>query len=75
MGFRTVAIARGEDKRALALELGAHHHVDSTREDVGAALQALGGARLVLATVTHADAMNAAIAGLGRNGALMVLGA
>lgn len=30
LGFRTVAISRGEDKRAL--ELGAHAYVDAGRE-------------------------------------------
>ena len=74
MGFRTVAVARGADKRALALELGAHHYVDSTSEDVAAVLTALGGARVILATVTSAEAMNAASGGLGRNGVLIILG-
>ena len=44
MGFETVAIARGADKEADAKELGAHHYIDSTRSDVAAALQKLGGA-------------------------------
>src|SRR3954464_1845147 len=48
MGFETVAIARGADKAADAKELGAHHYIDSTAGDVAAALQALGGASVVL---------------------------
>jgi D-arabinose 1-dehydrogenase-like Zn-dependent alcohol dehydrogenase len=36
MGFRTVAIARGRDKHALASQLGARHYIDSDAEDVGA---------------------------------------
>jgi D-arabinose 1-dehydrogenase-like Zn-dependent alcohol dehydrogenase len=75
LGFETVAIARGEDKRDLALKLGAHHYLDSTAQDVGAALTALGGASLILATVTSAAAMTAAIGGLGRRGKLVVVGA
>jgi D-arabinose 1-dehydrogenase-like Zn-dependent alcohol dehydrogenase len=75
MGFRTVAIARGEDKRDLALELGASTYVDSTRENVADALGRLGGARVVLATVTDASSMSAAIGGLGADGELLVLGA
>jgi len=74
MGFRTVAIARGKDKEPLAKELGAWRYVDSQAEDPGAALAALGGARVVLATVTAADAMSSTIAGLGPNGSLLVLG-
>jgi len=31
MGCNTVAIARGADKRAFAIELGARHYIDSTR--------------------------------------------
>lgn len=74
-GFRTVAIARGRAKQELALRLGAHHYIDSTSEDVAAALNALGGARVVLATVTSADAMSATFNGLGRRGRLIIVGA
>jgi alcohol dehydrogenase/propanol-preferring alcohol dehydrogenase len=74
MGFRTVAIARGQDKAALAKQLGAHHYIDSKVEDVAAALQALGGARVILATVTSGKAMSAAVGGLGLNGKLVMVG-
>src|SRR6185437_8486267 len=33
MGFKTVGIARGKDKEALARELGAHHYIDSQGQD------------------------------------------
>ena len=72
MGFATVAIARGQDKAALARELGARHYIDSQAEDVAAALQRLGGARVVLATVTSGPAMQAAIGGLKVNGQLII---
>ena len=75
MGFRTVAIARGKDKAALALQLGAHQYIDSTDQDVAADLAKLGGARVIIATVTDAKAMNSVIPGLGVNGKLIVLGA
>jgi D-arabinose 1-dehydrogenase-like Zn-dependent alcohol dehydrogenase len=75
MGFRTVAIARGADKEPLARELGAWRYVDSRAEDPAAALQKLGGAKVVLATVIASDAMSAAVGGLGVDGTLMVLGA
>jgi alcohol dehydrogenase len=48
MGFERIAIARGADKEANARELGAHHYIDSTAGDDAAALQALGGAEVVL---------------------------
>ena len=74
MGFNTVAIARGADKAELAKQLGAAHYIDSTRENVAEALQALGGAKVVLATVTNADAMSATVNGLGRRGELIIAG-
>ncbi|MGC1579249.1 MAG: alcohol dehydrogenase [Beijerinckiaceae bacterium] len=74
LGFRTAAIARGADKEALARKLGAHHFIDSATEDVAAALNRLGGARAVLATVTSANAMTPAIDGLAVRGRLIVVG-
>jgi alcohol dehydrogenase/propanol-preferring alcohol dehydrogenase len=75
MGFRTVAIARGEDKRPLATELGAWRYVDSRAQDPAAALAELGGAKVVLATVTSGEAMSVTLGGLSVNGTLVVLGA
>lgn len=75
MGFRTVAIARGTDKEQLARDLGAHEYIDSTSQDVAAELQKLGGARVVLATVTNADAMAATVGGLSARGELVIVGA
>lgn len=75
MGFETVAIARGTAKQAQALSLGAHHYLDSTATDVAAALQALGGATTILATVTAPDAMSAAVGGLRPRGRMVVVGA
>ncbi len=74
MGFNTVAIARGADKAKFAHELGARHYIDSTREDVAESLRKLGGARVILATVTDAGAMSAAIGGLGYKGEFVILG-
>src|SRR5258706_12902318 len=74
-GFRTVAIARGKDKEALARELGAHHYVDSETQDPAEELKRLGGARVILATVTSGKAMTAVLGGLGIDGKLVVLGA
>ncbi|MCC9311461.1 alcohol dehydrogenase catalytic domain-containing protein [Kitasatospora sp. RB6PN24] len=74
MGFRTIAIARGREKEPLAHELGADHYIDSTAGDVAQALQALGGAKVVLATITNSDAMSATIDGLARRGELVIVG-
>jgi D-arabinose 1-dehydrogenase-like Zn-dependent alcohol dehydrogenase len=75
MGFRTVGIARGKDKEALARQLGAHHYIDSQAHDPAAELQKLGGAKVIIATVTNGQAMSAVQAGLGLNGTLVVIGA
>src|SRR5215470_17766546 len=52
MGFEVAAIARGADMVELAEKLGAHHYIDSTATDAGAALQALGGAKVILITAS-----------------------
>ncbi len=75
MGFKTVAIARGGDKEALAKQLGAQHYIDSQAQNPAAELTKLGGAAIILATVTNGEAMSATIGGLGNDGKLMVLGA
>src|SRR5204862_849852 len=75
MGFKTVGIARGSDKEPLARKLGAQHYIDSQAQDPAAELQKLGGAKVILATVTNGDAMSAVQGGLGRNGTLVVIGA
>jgi D-arabinose 1-dehydrogenase-like Zn-dependent alcohol dehydrogenase len=74
MGCHTVAVARGEDKEPLSRQLGAHHYIDSSAQDVAAELTKLGGARVILATVTDAKSMSAAIGGLGIDGKLFVVG-
>ncbi|HEX4018147.1 MAG TPA: alcohol dehydrogenase [Frankiaceae bacterium] len=75
MGFETVAIARGADKADFAHQLGAHHYIDSTSQDVAQELTKLGGASVVLATVTNGPAMAATVTGLRPHGELVVLGA
>jgi D-arabinose 1-dehydrogenase-like Zn-dependent alcohol dehydrogenase len=75
MGFEVVAIARGQEKGPLAKELGAHHYIDSTASDVAQELTKLGGAQVVLVTVTAADAMTTPLGGLKPRGQLVIVGA
>jgi D-arabinose 1-dehydrogenase-like Zn-dependent alcohol dehydrogenase len=72
MGFATVAINRGNDKEALARQLGAHHYIDSVAQDAVTELQKLGGARVILATAPNAQAITALIDGLSPSGTLLV---
>jgi D-arabinose 1-dehydrogenase-like Zn-dependent alcohol dehydrogenase len=73
-GYRTVAIARGQDKAALAKQLGAHVYIDSTKQDAMAELQKLGGAVVILSTVTDAATLAAAVGGLAPDGKLIIVG-
>jgi alcohol dehydrogenase len=74
-GFRTVAVNPGRDKENLARSLGAHDYIDNAAADPAKALQAMGGAKAILATVTSAQAMQAIAGGLGPNGTMMMIGA
>jgi len=74
-GFRTVAIARGADKGVLAHKLGAYRYIDSTVENAAEELTKLGGARVILATVTDSKTMSNAVGGLGADGKLLIVGA
>ncbi len=74
MGCKVVAIARGKEEEPLARQLGAHYHIDNKTQDPAAELQKLGGAKVILATVTSADAMKAVLGGLGVHGKLMIIG-
>ncbi|HET7313466.1 alcohol dehydrogenase [Salinisphaera sp.] len=75
MGFHTVALSRGTDKKDLALELGADRYIDTEAEDAVEALGKLGGARLIVATAPNPKLMSSVIDALSVNGQLLVLGA
>jgi NADPH2:quinone reductase len=73
-GYETVALSRSPDKHEYALELGADHFVDASEEDPAEALQALGGARVVLGTAPSAAAAESIVGGLGVDGELVMVG-
>ena len=73
-GFHTVAIARGQGKGVLAKELGAHQYIDSTTQNVAEELQKLGGADVILSTLTDAASLAVAVDGLAPQGKLIILG-
>ncbi|MFZ1175932.1 MAG: alcohol dehydrogenase catalytic domain-containing protein [Mycobacterium sp.] len=74
MGFETIAIARGAAKAEDVRRLGAQHYIDSTSNDVAAALQALGGAAVVLGTAGNSAAMADTVSGLLPRGELITIG-
>lgn len=75
MGFYTVAIARGKDKEPLAKKLGAKLYIDSESQDPVAELKKLGGAKLILSTITHSKSMSSVVDGLAIDGTFLVVGA
>ena len=74
-GCEVTALSRGTDKEDLAFDLGADHYIDTTASDPAEALQALGGADVILATAPNSEAISALVGGLGRDGTLMVVAA
>jgi len=73
MGLEVVALSTSTDKEALAHDLGATHFVDASSTDAAEALQARGGADLILATAPNADAITSVVGGLGRDGSLVIV--
>jgi alcohol dehydrogenase, propanol-preferring len=74
MGFEVVAIARGADQAQLAKKLGAHHYVDNTASNPAEALQALGGAKVILITASGGKTVAETFNGLRPGGVSIVLG-
>src|ERR1700734_4016096 len=66
--------ALGPNKEHLAPKLGAHIHINAKDEDVGAALQKLGGADVILATAPSGAAIASLLPGLSVRGKLVVVG-
>jgi propanol-preferring alcohol dehydrogenase len=75
MGAEVAAVARGTQKAEVALDLGAHHYIDSTTGDPGEKLRDLGGADVILATASSGASVSALITALTYGGRLMVVGA
>ena len=73
MGARVIAVARGADKLAVAKAAGADHLIDSDREDIKAAVKALGGADVVYDPV-GGDAFKAALGACNREARVIVIG-
>src|SRR5215469_10747460 len=74
MGFEVAAIARGSGTAELAKKLGAHHYIDSAATDPAAALQALGGAKVILITASGGKTVAATFKGLRPGGVSIDVG-
>src|SRR5499427_5066156 len=75
MGFEVAAISRGAETAPLAKKLGAHHYIDSASTDPAAALQALGGAHVILVTAASGAVVSETFMGLRPNGVSVLVGA
>ena len=73
MGFKTVAISRGEDKKTLAEKFGAHFYKNTEKEDLAKELQKLGGAKAILATAPNNKIISGLINGLSFEGKLVII--
>lgn len=73
MGYNVVALSSGASKKDFATKLGAHHYVDTSKEDPSEALQVWGGAALIVATAPNPKAISPLVSGLGPRGKLLVL--
>jgi alcohol dehydrogenase len=74
MGFRTVAIGRGDNIADDIRRLGAHLYIDARAEDAAARLKAMGGAQIIMSTITDSAAVSALLSGLAPHGKLLVVG-
>ena len=73
MGYRVVALSSGASKELLARELGAHEYIDGSQVDQAEALQALGGAKVIMCTANAPELMQKLIPGLAVDGTLLLL--
>jgi D-arabinose 1-dehydrogenase-like Zn-dependent alcohol dehydrogenase len=74
MGFHTVVLGRGTEKEALARQLGAKEYLDTRSPDWVDGLTRQGGAHVILATATDANAIRDTIPGLSVRGRLIIAG-
>lgn len=74
MGFRVIAIGRGQDIAADALTLGAHRYIDTEQENAAEILARMGGAKAILSTPVQAAPVAALLPGLAPEGRLVLLG-
>lgn len=73
MGYRTVALSRGTDKKDFAMKLGATDYIDTSAEDVAKALQDIGGAALIVVTAPNPKVISPLVGGCKALGKVLVL--
>jgi alcohol dehydrogenase len=74
MGLKVVAVGRGADIAEDVKRLGAHFYVDTNNDDPVARLQAMGGAQLILTTITNSAEASKLVGALAPQGKFLVVG-
>lgn len=74
MGAEVIAVTGSPDKEHLARELGAHYTVNSTERNLIRELRFLGGADLIVTTISDPREIERCIYGLAPDGTLVLAG-
>lgn len=73
MGYRTVALSSSPAKKEMAHQLGASDYIDGSKVDQADALQALGGAKVIMCTAPNTEVIQKLLGGLSVGGQLLLL--
>lgn len=73
MEYRVVALSSGSDKKEFATQLGAHHYIDTSQQDVAQGLEKLGGADMIVSTAPNPKSIGGLVGGLAPSGKLVLL--
>ena len=74
MGFKVVAIGRGQHRADTALALGAYIYLDINQDNPADKLVKLGGAKAILTTIDNPPVTASLLPGLAPEGRLVLLG-
>ncbi|MGP8956289.1 alcohol dehydrogenase [Enterobacter mori] len=75
MGFRVVAVGRGDDIAQDVKELGAHIYLDTRKVNAVDELKKMGRAQVIITTITDSAAASELVKALAPKGKFMVVGA
>lgn len=75
MGFEVTVVARGSNKERVAFELGAHHYIDTFKENGLECLRNDGGVDFIVATAPDSETVAALLPALAPRGKAILLGA
>ncbi|OPB38915.1 alcohol dehydrogenase [Trichoderma guizhouense] len=73
MGYEVAVLSSGDDKAAFAMQLGAHHYINTKKVDGPTELAKLGGASIIVQTAPNPDIIGRLVDGLAPGGKLLCL--